>query len=140
MAIAEVLTNVGRQILTGRLASVGMGPGATLPSYVGLGTSSTATATVTAMALSAEVTTAQWAGYARLASTLGQATTSVSNDTLTITMPALTNPASGTTVSLYELGVFDAASAGNLFIYATYAVINLPPGSSISPTVTLQFT
>lgn len=136
---AQVLTAVGRAIITGRLAGVGTGVGSVVPQYVSLGTSSTATATTAATALTAEVTTAQWAGYARLIGPMTQTTTVYAQDTWSITPAVFVNPTAGATVALYELGVHDALTAGNLFIYATYAVINLPPGSSIQPTVTLQF-
>lgn len=78
---------------------------------------------------------------ARVAGTMAQATTTVTNDTLQVT-GTITAAASR---SITEVGVFDAAgtgsppTGGNMDLYGDFSVINLASGDSIAFTVKLQF-
>jgi len=130
---ATVVTNQGRGILSGLITGIT----SLLPSHIALGTG-TVDPTRTSTALTTELTTGNWAGYARAVATMSQQTTGTSNDTAkystTFTNPGTTNP-----IAITEAGCFDAATVGNSFILADFAAVNLATGDSLTLNVTIQF-
>lgn len=137
--MADIFTNVGRQILTGWLAGVGSGPGFTRPIHVAWGTGTT-TAAATQTALVTE------AAEARASGTASQVTTSVTNDTYRIS-GTLTNTVGGSTKAITEGGVFDATKAqsgstpvGNMYIRSDFAAVNVANGDSLILQWSHQFT
>ncbi len=118
--MATVWANAGKAIATNRLKGAG-----TEPNFVAIGTG-VGTAAVTDTTLFTEVET-------RTAGTSTQQTTTVANDTYqsigTITATAAR--------AVSNAGLFDAASAGNLFVKGDFAVINLGIGDSIQLTAKL---
>lgn len=130
---ATVMTNKGRALMSGLITGVT----ALLPSHIAIGTG-TVDPTATSTALTTELTTGNWAGYARLAATMSQQTGSVTNDTAqyqaTFTNPGTTNP-----IAITEAGNFDAATAGNPLLLADFAAINLNTGDSLALTITVKF-
>lgn len=131
---ATVVTNQGRGIITGLITGIT----SLLPSHVALGTGAV-DPTRTSTALTTELTTGNWSGYARAVATMSQQTTGTSNDTAkysaTFTNPGTTNP-----IAITEAGQFDAATAGNSFILADFAAVNLATGDSLTVNTTIQFT
>ena len=126
--MANVLLDIGRQILTGCLKRLSSGPGSAEPKYLAIGTG-TGTSARTDTALFTETGT-------RVAGTTSQTTTTVTNDTYQIQGTI----AVGSPTAVTNAGAFDASSAGNGFIKGDFAVINLGAGDSISLTVSMQFT
>ena len=128
------MTNKGRAIMSGLITGIT----ALLPSHIALGTG-TVDPTAASTALTTELTTGNWAGYARAVATMSQLTTSVTNDTAkysaTFTNPGTTNP-----IAITEAGSFDAATVGNSFVLADFAAVNLATSDSITINVTVQFT
>lgn len=105
--INNITTNVGKAAIAGLVGNTGaVNPFA----YLAVGTSNTAVA-ATDTTLGAEVSTS---GLARAAATVSRVTTSVTNDTLQLTY---TWTASGT-VTVQEIGIFNAASVGVLLGHA----------------------
>jgi hypothetical protein len=94
--------------------------------YIGWGTGSGQTAASNALAAAA--------AEARTTGTLSQVTTTVTNDTYQV---AGTITATGTR-AITEVGVFDAAAAGNMDIYGDFSVVNLASGDSISFTIKVK--
>jgi hypothetical protein len=132
---ATALTNVGRGLITARLSATS-GITATLAPYMGFGTNSTAVASATSTALGTELTTGTWSGYARSTVTGSQQTTTVTNDTY---QASATLTASGQSAAITEAGNFDATSAGNLMLYATFAAINLSGTDTLTIKLQVQF-
>lgn len=120
--MATVFANPGKAITTNRLKGAG-----TEPNFLGIGTGA-GTAAITDSTLFTEVET-------RVAGTSTQQTTTVTNDTYqsvaTITATA------GRAVT--NAGLFDAVSAGNLFMKGDFSVINLSTGDSIQITAKVAF-
>lgn len=127
--VATVVTNGGKRTAADRLQNtptrnafrhVGMGVGATTAAR---------TAAATDTALSTEVET-------RTAGTESNQTTTVTGDTYQVvgTIAATANRA------VDEVGLFDAASAGNMGVSATHNVVNLANGDSIQYTIKVQIT
>lgn len=72
---------------------------------------------------------------ARIAATVAQGTTTVTNDSLILTaIITATAPH-----AITEFGAFDAASGGNLDLYADFGVINVNAGDGIAYTLKLCF-
>ena len=119
-----VVTNVGLGIVTNRLKGSG-----TEPNYLHWGTGGTA---------AADTNTALQTPRAesRVAGTSTLQTTSTTNDTYQV-VGTLT--ASGTAGAIVEAGLFDASTGGNLFLRATFDVINVSVGDSIQFTIKTQF-
>jgi hypothetical protein len=116
--MATVWANAGKAITTNRLKGSG-----TEPNFVAMGTGA-GTAAIADTTLFTEVET-------RTSGTSTQQTTTTTNDTyqvigsITATAPrAVTNA-----------GLFDAVSAGNLFVKGDFSVINLAIGDSIQFTI-----
>lgn len=125
-----VVTSVGKGICAKRL--VGSTPSQAEPKYIGIGTGATGasrTAAVGDTALSSEVET-------RATATTSTVTTTQTNDTF---QAVGTVTATGSR-AVDEAGVFDASSTGNMFLSATFAVVNLASGDSLQLTAKVQFT
>jgi hypothetical protein len=123
---ATVLTSAGKAITTNRIKGAG-----TEPSYVGVGVGAT-TAARTAVVGDTALSTAV---ESRVAGTSTQQTTTVTNDTYQV-VGTVTATASR---AVDEAGLFDAASAGNMFLSATFPVVNLSSGDSIQATLKVQY-
>jgi hypothetical protein len=128
--VATVITNVGNGIAAKRM--IGATPSQLEPKYIAMGTGATGAARTAAVgdtALSTEVET-------RTAGTGSTVTTTQTNDTFqeagTVTATA--------TRAVDEAGLFDASTVGNMFLSATFNVINLASGDSIAFTFKTQFT
>lgn len=128
---ATVITNVGKAMAADRLR----GTPATYsnsPKYVAMGvgaTSADRTAVAADAALSSQV-------ESRTSGTESVQTTSATGDTTQV-VGTITATASR---AVDEAGLFDASSSGNMFLSATFAVINLANGDSIQFTMKAQFT
>jgi hypothetical protein len=121
--MATVLANTGKAIVTNRLKGSG-----TEPNYVAWGTGAgTAAATDTTLFTESAET--------RVAGASTQVTTTTSNDTYQV-VGLLTASA---TRAITNAGLFDAVTAGNLFVKGDFSVINLASGDSIQFTIKAQF-
>lgn len=121
--VATVLTNSGKRTVADRLQAT---PTRSAPKYIGTGVGATGAARTAAAVdtvLSTEVET-------RAAGTESNPTTTVTGDTYQ-TVGTITATA---TRAVDEIATFDAASAGNIAISATVAVINLANGDSLQVT------
>jgi hypothetical protein len=123
---ATVLTSAGRAITTNRLKGAG-----TEPSYVGIGTGAT-TAARTAVAADTALSTA---AESRVLGVSTQQTTTTTSDTYQV-VGTITATASR---AVDEAGLFDASTAGNMFLSATFPVVNLASGDSIQATLKVQY-
>jgi hypothetical protein len=127
--LATVLTNVGEQWAANRLAGTGT-YAATAGTHIGWGTGTT-TAAKGDTALTTASTDPAPAGRAACSiSTTGTGATAKYSAAATIT--------STTTQTIAEAGLFDAATAGNLFIHGDFTGIALASGDSIAFTFTLD--
>lgn len=128
---ATVLTNVGKGITAKRM--LGTSPSQAEPKYLGIGTGATSAARTAAAgdtALSTEVET-------RSGTNAGTTvTTTNTNDTYQVVQ---TITASATR-AVDEAGLFDASSTGNMYMSATFPVINLASGDSLQITAKVQYT
>lgn len=114
------VTNTGLGITTNRIKGAG-----TEPKYVAWGTGTTAAeATDTAL----ETAGAE----ARTDGTSTQQTTNTTNDTYQV-VGVIT--CTGTNKAITEVGLFDASSAGNLFLRGTFDAINVNVGDSVQFTI-----
>lgn len=132
--MANVLTNVGREIITGLLAAVGSGPGSAVPKYVGWGTGA-GTSAATDTTLFTEDSGGS-PSYARVTCTLTQQTTSVTNDTFQAVGTIVSNGSH----TITNAGLFDAGSSGNLFIKGDFSGVALTSGEAIQFTIQYQVT
>ena len=126
-----ILTSAGRAITTNRLKNGATG--ATEPSFVGMGVGATTagrTAALADTALSSAV-------GSRIAGTSTQQTSSggTTNDTYQV-VQLMTAAAA---YSVDEAGLFDAVSAGNMYLSATFPVVSLSTGDSIQFTLKVQY-
>ena len=127
MADAAKVTNGGLGIVTGLLA----GAGATCAKNIAWGVGATGAAvTDTAMQTLTDC------GESRVAGTPSQQQTTTSNDTFRVvgTMTCET-----TAKTITEVGLFTDASAGTLFMRATFSGIALSVGDSIAFTINNVF-
>jgi hypothetical protein len=120
--MATVYANAGKAITTNRLKGAG-----TEPNYVAMGTGA-GTAAITDTTLFTEVET-------RVAGTSTQQTTTVTNDTYQSVATITATAARAVT----NAGLFDASTAGNLFVKGDFSVINLGIGDSIQFTIKISF-
>jgi hypothetical protein len=134
-ALATVVVNAGRDIITNRLNSAG-----TIPLNIGWGTGVQTTALVTDTTLGpttveklVDLTTS--AGTDHTTGVVTRQTTTVSNDTFQVVGTRTATGSGAVTVS----GLFDAASGGNLFAKGDFAAINLVSGDSIQFTWKVVF-
>lgn len=125
--MATVITNIGKGVYNNRLKNGATG--ATEPNYVGWGTGTGAVITGTALAAAAT--------EARVAGTSSLVTTSTTNDSYQV-VGTITVAGAAKTIS--EVGLFDALTAGNLFLWADFAGIALDIGESIQFTLKTQLT
>lgn len=120
--MATVFTNAGKAITTNRIKGSG-----TEPSYVAIGTGAgTAAATDTTLFTEVE---------SRVAGTSTQQTTTVANDTYQV-VGTITATASR---AVTNAGLFDASTAGNLFMKGDFSTVNLSTGDSIQLTMKVAF-
>ena len=127
ISLAVVFTNAGAAIVTNRIIQAG-----TAPKNIGWGTGTTAAA-VTDTALTTEA--APTTGGGRTVGAESRTTTSVTNDTYTVT--GTVN--AGSTLAITEAGTFDAVSAGNMLIHGVFSAVNVVSGDSIAFTFNLKF-
>ena len=120
--MVTLVVNSGFDIITNRLISAG-----TEPSFAGWGTGSGQGAASTDLATPATEARVNNAGT--------RFTTTVTNDTL---QNIATLTADGTK-GITEAALFDAASAGNMFMYGDFTVINLTVSDSIQFTFQVAF-
>ena len=123
---ATVLTTAGKGITTNRIKGSG-----TEPAYVGIGVGATGAARTAAVADTALSTAVE----TRTLGTSTQQTTSVTNDTYQV-VGTVTATA---TRAVDEAGLFDAVSSGNMYLSATFPVVNLASGDSIQATLKVQY-
>ena len=129
---ATVLTSVGKAITAKRL--LGATPAQAEPKYLALGVGATGaarTAVAADTALSSEL--AEGRSGTNAGTTV---TTTVTNDTYQVVQ---TITATGTR-SVDEAGLFDASTAGNMFLSATFPVVSLLNGDSLQITSKVQYT
>ncbi|WP_431276259.1 hypothetical protein ACQ858_08400 [Variovorax ureilyticus] len=126
---ATVATSSGKAIAAKR--HIGSTPAQAEPNYIGIGTGATGAARTAAAADTALSTPAE----SRVAGTSSTVTTTVTNDTYQ-TVGTITASAPR---AVDEAGTFDASTAGNMDISATFAVVNLATGDSLQLTVKKQF-
>lgn len=126
---ATVVTNSGKAIAAKR--HIGATPSQAEPSYIGMGVGATGAAR-TAVAADTALSTAV---ESRVAGTPSNVTTTVTNDTFQ-TVGTITASAARV---VDEAGTFDAASAGNMDISATFPVVNLAIGDSLQLTMKKVF-
>ena len=129
---ATVITNKGKAMFADRIRTT-PGTYTTSPKFVAAGVGATGAARTAAAAdtaLSSELAEGRTSG------TESVVTTSVTNDTYQVVG---TITATGTR-AVDEAGLFDASSAGNMFLSATFAVVNLSSGDSIQFTDKAQLT
>jgi len=127
---ATVVTNVGKGIAAKR--HIGSTPAQAEPNYIGMGTGATGAARTAVAADTALSTPVE----SRVAGTSSTVTTTQTNDTYQ-TVGTITATASR---SVDEAGTFDASTAGNMDISATFAVVSLASGDSLQLTMKKQFT
>jgi hypothetical protein len=123
--MATKLTQTGVQKIIANL----FGTALTAPTYLGWGTGTTAPA-VTDTALQTA------SAEARTNGTASKITTTFTNDTLKV-VGTITS-ASGQTIS--EVGLFDASTAGNMYIHGVFTGVVLSTGDAIQFTATIQIT
>ena len=121
--MATVLVNTGKAIVTNYLA----GGAATQPKYIGWGTGA-GTAAITDTTLFTE-------NGSRTTGTTTQVTTTTTNDTFQV-VGILT---AGSSLTITNAGIFDAASSGNLFVKGDFTGLPLASGDSIQFTIKTQF-
>ncbi len=132
--LANVLTNVGKQIVTGSLKRVGSGIGATEPVHIAWG-SGAGTSAVGDTTLFAEET-----AEARVAGTSSQQTITTTNDTYQVQGTVTASAAK----TITNAGLFDVARAaggtiaGNLFAKGDFAGVALNANDSIAFTFRWQ--
>lgn len=125
--MATVITNVGKGIAAKRF--LGASPAQAEPKFLGIGTGvHTAAATDTALTTEVETRSGTNAGTT--------VTTTTTDDTYQV-IQTITATASRAVV---EAGLFDASTAGNMFLSADFPVVNLLTGDSIQVIAKCQFT
>lgn len=125
--LAVAFTNAGTAIITNRVTQAG-----TAPKNIGWGIGTT-TAAVTQTALVTE--SAPTTAGGRTVGTESRTTTTVTNDTYTVTGTVT----AGSTLAITEAGLFDATSAGNMLIRSDFSAVNVVSGDSIAFTFNLKF-
>lgn len=124
--MAALITNKGKEIICKRLRGEGVEP-----KYIGWGSDD-------GTMLALDVTNTGLGNAlpeARVAGVSSIITTTTANDTYQVVG---TITASDLCV-VREIGLFDAATGGNLFMRATFGALNLEAGDSIQFTITCQF-
>ena len=129
--VATVLTNGGKAITAKRL--IGATPSQTEPKYLALGVGATG---ADRTALAANTVLSSELAEGRATCTASTVTTSQTDDTY---QAVGTVTASGSR-AVDEGGLFDANTAGNMFLSATFNVVNLSSGDSLQITAKVQYT
>jgi hypothetical protein len=119
-----LVTDAGLGILTNRIIGSG-----TEPKYVGWGTGTT-----DPVAGNTGLETPR--GESRTSGTSSRVQTTVANDTYQV-VGEIT--CASTAAAITEVGLFDASANGNLFMRATFAVINVGVGDKIEFTIKTVF-
>ena len=127
---ATVVTSSGKAVAAKR--HIGATPAQTEPNFVGIGVGATTAARTAGIGDTALSTPVE----SRVAGASSTVTTTVTNDTYQ-TISTITATAAR---AVDEAGTFDAVTAGNMDISATFAVVNLALGDSLQLTVKKQFT
>lgn len=122
--MANVFADAGKAIVTNRIIGAG-----TEPKYIAWGTGA-GTAAVGDTTLFTE------ASEARVAGTSTRVTTSVTNDTHQVTGQMVANGSK----TITNAGLFDASSAGNLYVKGDFTGVALVLNDTIDFTFKLQFT
>ncbi len=122
--MATILANTGKALMTSRMKGLG-----TEPTYVAWGTGA-GTAAATDTTLFTE------SAEARVSGTSSQATTTTTNDTYQVV--GTITASAGRTIT--NAGLFDANSAGNLFVKGDFTGVALNAGESIQFTIGVQLT
>lgn len=117
------ITATGRAITVNRIRGLG-----TEPVHVGWGTGTVAP-------VDGDTALGTAAPEARVTGTPSIVTTTTTNDTHRVVGTIAATAARAIT----EVGVFDAATAGNMFIRATFPAINVVSGDSIQFTISGQY-
>lgn len=128
---ATVITNVGKAMFADRVRTT-PATYSNAPKHVAMGVGATGAARTAAVgdtALSTEV-------ESRTSGTESIVTTTTTGDTYQV-VGTVTASASR---AVDEAGLFDAASTGNMFLSATFNVVNLSNGDSIQFTFKAQLT
>lgn len=120
--MATVYTNAGKAVTTNRIKGAG-----TEPNFVAIGTGA-GTAAAADTTLFTEVET-------RATGTSTQQTTTVTNDTYQVVGTITATAARAVT----NAGLFDASTAGNLFMKGDFATVNLAINDSIQLTCKVAF-
>ena len=123
--MATLLVTTGKAIVTNRISG-----GGTSPLYVAWGTGAGTTA-----AADTTLFTESASPASRTTGTASQVTTTTTNDTYQV-VGTLT---SGTSQTITNAGVFDAATTGNLFVKGDFTGLALSSGDSIQFTFKVQF-
>ena len=126
---ATVVTNSGKAIAAKR--HIGSTPAQAEPLFVGIGVGATGAAR-TAVAADTALSTAV---ESRVSGTSSNVTVTNTNDAYQV-IGTVTATA---TRAVDEAGTFDASSAGNMDLSATFAVVNLANGDSLQLTFKKQF-
>jgi hypothetical protein len=127
IALAVVFTNAGAAIITNRIIQAG-----TAPKNIGWGIGTTAAATSdTALQTESAPTTAG----GRTVGTESRTTTSVTNDTYTVTGTVT----AGSSLAITEAGTFDNVTSGNMLIHGVFSAVNVVSSDSIAFTFNLKF-
>ena len=129
--LATVITNVGLAIITNRIIQAG-----TAPKYIGWGTGAgTAAVGDTTLFTEKLVDLSTSAGTDHTTGTESRTTNTQTNDQYTVT-GTRTATGAGTVTNA---GLWDAASAGTLFLKGDFTGIGLASGDSISFTINCKF-
>lgn len=127
---ATVMTNSGKAISAKR--NLGASPSQAEPKFIGIGTGATAAARTAAAADAALSTEVE----SRASGTGSTVTTTQTNDTYQTTGSITATAAR----AVDEAATFDASTAGNIDISATFAVVSLASGDTFQPTFKKQYT
>lgn len=125
-ALATLLVSAGMAITTNRINGAG-----TAPFYIGWGTGAGTTA-VTDTTLFTEDTTS---GYARVLGTFSQVTTTYTNDTVQVIGTLIAKAAE----TITNAGLFDAVTAGNMYMKGDFAGYALAINDGIQFTMQVQY-
>lgn len=122
--MANVVTNVGKGLITGRIK----GSAANEPNQLAWGTGAGTTAAT-------DTTLFTEASESRVACTTTQQTTTTTDDTY---QAVGTLTVAGADKTITNVGLFDAATAGNLFVKSDFTGLALAVGDSIAFTLKVQ--
>jgi hypothetical protein len=126
--MANVLTNLGRELIARAINQAGSGIGSVAPTFSGIGTGA-GTAAAADTTLFTEVQT-------RINGTASIQTGASSNNIYRVVAQHTADQARAIT----NAGLFDASSAGNLFVKADFSTINLALNDTITLTYNVEVT